>query len=84
MRIRSRFVQIKKSKLIDLGKVDIANSVTLATRVQADIMRVTAADQNEKANGKLEMFVSAYNSRPVIHVKERQGKRSTMTVSSLR
>ena len=66
--IRSTFVQVKKAGLIDLGTLHISNVVTLATRVRADIMR-GIVDQFA-APGKVKMFVSAFNSRPVLHVTD--------------
>jgi hypothetical protein len=51
----------------DFGRVHMANSVCLATRVRVDIMKAIAkqfGNQNEA------MYVSAYNSRPVLHIKK--------------
>ena len=64
--IRGRYVQLKKEN-VDLGTLHLANCVSLATRVRADVLRAMA----DKLNGgkKLGYFVSSYNSRPVLHFK---------------
>ena len=66
--IRSSFVQIKKAKLVDLGTLHISNVVTQATRVRADILR--AVSDHWSSSGKVKMFVSSFNSRPVLHVTD--------------
>jgi hypothetical protein len=58
----------KKKMGIDFAKIHVANSVTLSTRVRTDIMRGIATQFAVK--DQVEMFVSAYSSRPVIHIKE--------------
>ena len=65
LHLRSRFVQLKKDR-VDLGKLHLANCVTLATRIRADILRALADKLN---NGGKQYFVSSYNSRPVLHFK---------------
>ena len=52
----------------DFGRVHMANSVCLATRVRVDILKAIAKQFGGK-NGE-SMFVSAYNSRPVLHIKK--------------
>ena len=69
LHVRSAFVQVKKAGVVDLETIHVSNLVTLATRVRADILR-WIADQRTKP-GKLQMLVSAYNSRPVLHVKDK-------------
>ena len=72
----------QKAGMIDLGTIHVSNVVTLATRVRADIMR-SIAEQRSRPE-KLRMVVSAFNSRPVIHVKELlNGKTSVMTFSDV-
>ena len=61
--VRGKFVKLKKD-LADLGSLHLANCVTLATRVRADILRALAVILN---NGGKDYFVSSYNSRPVLH-----------------
>ena len=68
LRILGMFVQIKRSESVDLGLVHIANSVTVATRVRADVLRAIA--DNKKREGNVNMFMSAYNSQPVLHVED--------------
>ena len=52
----------------DYGKIHAANSVTLSTRVRTDIMRGIAVQFT--VEGRVSMFVAAYSSRPVVHIKE--------------
>ena len=65
--LRRGFVA-KKKPGGDFGKLHVANSVTMSTRVRTDIMRGIAPQYS--VEGKLDMFVAAYYSRPVIHIKE--------------
>ena len=75
--IRGKFVQLKKDRA-DRGSLHIANCITLATRVRADILRALAAKLN---NGGRDYFVSSYNSRPVLHFNagSRNGQARTLT-----
>ena len=59
------FAQKKKDKA-DLGKLFVANSVTLATRVRSDVLRAIAL---KCANHLEEMYVIGFTSRPVLQVK---------------
>ena len=80
--IRSTFVEAKKSGLIDLGTLHISNVVTLATRVRADILR--AVSDQFSTSGKVKMYVSAFNSRPVLHVTDLpNGSPHAMTFSDV-
>ncbi len=54
----------------DFGKVYIANSVTLATRVRVDIMRLIA---KKFSTEREELFVMAFSSRPILHVRTKGG-----------
>ena len=82
LHVRSAFVQVKKANMVDLGNIHVSNVVTLATRVRSDIRRAVA-EQRSKPN-KLSMFVSAFNSRPVIHVRDLpNGPKRVMTLLSL-
>ena len=65
-KLRNTFATKKKNGE-DYGRIHIANSVCLATRVRADILRAIAK-QMAPESGE-DMFVSAYNSRPVLHIK---------------
>ena len=56
--------------------------VTLATRVRADILRGVA--EQWSASGKVKMFVSSFNSRPVLHVRDLpDGTTKAMTFSDV-
>ena len=66
-----------KQKLIDLGSLHMANAVTLATRVRADLLGAMAKHLSKP--GKEEMYVSAYNSRPVLHIKSQDSFMMAMT-----
>ena len=65
VKVRKDFSNKKKSEK-DFGKIFIANSVTLATRVRIDILKAIA---KKNSNNKEIMSVSAFVSRPVIHVR---------------
>ncbi len=67
-KIRNTFVTKKKGGE-DFGRLHIANSVCLATRVRVDILRAFAKQFG--GDGGDDMYVSAYSSRPVLHIKER-------------
>ena len=74
--LRKAFVA-KKKMGHQFGKLHLANSVSLGTRVRTDILRGIAAQFS--VEGQLSMFVSAYNSRPVIHIKEMNGSSYALT-----
>ena len=78
IRVRKMFAQKKKDK-IDLGRLHVANSVTLATRVRADILKAIAKQQTKP--GFFELFVSAYSSRPVLYVHEKQNNNRSYTLT---
>ena len=65
-RARKTFVSKLKNGE-DFGRIHLANSVCLATRVRVDILKAIAK-QFSKPEGET-MFVSAYTSRPVLHIK---------------
>jgi len=54
-----------------LGKLYIANSVSLSTRVRVDIMKAIA---KKVSNDKESAHVAAYSSRPILHVKTNQAR----------
>ena len=66
-RIRACYAE-KKRNNSDLGKLFLANCVTLATRVRIDIMRAIATKNNNKE--VLEMYVPPFSFRPVLHIKD--------------
>ena len=74
--LRRSFVDKKKSGH-NFGKLHLANSVSLGTRVRCDILRGIATQFT--VDGATSMFVSAYNSRPVIHIKESNGSAYALT-----
>ena len=74
-KMRKMFVDKRKAGT-DFGRVYMANCVTLATRVRVDIMKAIVKQFNEKDG--LEMYVSAYTSRPVLRVKNNATQRTSV------
>jgi hypothetical protein len=68
MKIRRQFAQKKRE--VDFGRVFIANSVTLGTRVRVDILKAIA---DHHSTDKETNWVSAFVSRPMIHVRTKEG-----------
>jgi hypothetical protein len=77
-KIRNAFVAKKKSGE-ELGRIHIANSVCLATRVRVDILRAYAKQFG--VEGVEEMYVTAYNSHPVLHIGEVSGNRGVSALT---
>ena len=75
LRIRKQFAA-KKKLGVNLGKAFVTNSVSLATRVRVDILRAIAKQQS---SDREDYFVSAFTSRPVMHVKQKEGGQRFMT-----
>ena len=67
-KIRKQFAVMKRES--DFGRVFIANSVTLGTRVRVDILKAIA---EQYSNDKEKMSVSAFVSRPMLHVRSKEG-----------
>jgi hypothetical protein len=67
---RNTFV-IEKKAGDDFGRIHIANSVCLATRVRIDILRAFAKQFG--VEGVEEMYVTAYSSGPILHNCEVSG-----------
>ena len=65
-RVRKMFVEKRKGGH-DFGRLYMANSVTLATRVRIDIMKGIVKQFSGKDD--MEMYVSAYTSRPILRIK---------------
>ena len=76
VKIRKQFSAKKRE--IDFGKIFIANSVTLGTRVRVDILKSIA---ELYSNEKESMSVSAFVSRPVLHVRPKDAKTRPMWLS---
>jgi hypothetical protein len=74
-RIRLKFAERKRSGE-DFGKVFIANSVSLGTRVRIDIMKAMA---KKYSCAKQDFHVAAFLSRPVLKVKEKESDKTPMT-----
>jgi hypothetical protein len=73
-RIRKQFAA-KKEAGHDFGRVYLANSVTLGTRVRIDILKAMA----KCFSGEKEiMYVSAFTSRPLLHVTPKEAGLRTM------
>ena len=66
-KIRKQFAAKRKAGE-DFGRVFVTNSVSLATRVRVDILKVIARLNSTE---KEECYVTAYNSRPVMHIKQK-------------
>ena len=76
--IRKDFAVKRKAGGDELGKLFIANSVTLATRVRLDILKAIA----KKCESKNEqMFVRGFSSRPVLQTRQRDGSKSPFTLT---
>jgi hypothetical protein len=69
---RSLFVAKLKSGE-NFGKVHMANSVCLATRIRVDILKTIA--RQFSTPDKETMYVSAYTSRPCLHIKTGDNQR---------
>ena len=78
LRVRKIFAQKKKNG-VDFGRIHVANSVTLATRVQADILRAIAKIHHKQ--GYFELYVTAYSSRPILHILEKQNKNKSYSLT---
>ena len=65
--IRKEYAQKKKDK-VEMGKLFVANSVTLATRVRSDILRAMAL---KCSNDMEDFFVVGFTSRPVLTVRRK-------------
>jgi hypothetical protein len=68
-KIRKAF-SVKKRENTDLGRIFISNSVGLSTRVRVDILKAIARMISGQS---LSAHVVAFISRPVIHVKAKEG-----------
>ncbi len=73
-KLRKAFAEKKKSN-VDLGRIFVANSVGLSTRVRVDILKAIA----KKISGQsISAHVVAFISRPVMHVKSNTGATNVM------
>ena len=71
---KARMLFVSKMKSgEDMGKIHMANSVCLATRVRVDILKAIAKQFSSK--DEKTMYVSAYASRPVLHEKRGDGQK---------
>ena len=78
LQIRKDFAIKRKSGGEELGRLFIANSVTLATRVRLDVLKAIA----KKCESKTEqMFVRGFSSRPVLQIRQRDGSRPPLTLT---
>ena len=59
---------LKKKDKVEMGKLFVANSVTLATRVRSDILRAMAL---KCSNDREDFFVVGFTSRPVLTVRQK-------------
>jgi len=67
--VRKAFAEKRKMKA-DLGKIFIANSVGLTTRIRVDILKALA---RKVSNMSVSAHVLAFVSRPVMHVRPKIG-----------
>ena len=68
LKLRQEFAAKKKAGE-DFGRIYLANSVTLATRVRVDIMKAMA---KKFTTEREDMFVVAFASRPVLQVRSKE------------
>ena len=68
-KIRREFGRLRKEDKIQ-GRLFIANSVTLATRVRLDIMKAIA---KKNQNPNEEWFVMGFTSRPLLQIRKKTG-----------
>jgi len=67
MAIRKSFAEKRKGDPNIFGRLYIANSVSLSTRVRVDIMKALAKKLTNKV---VTAHVAAYSSRPILHVRD--------------
>jgi len=67
--IRKAFTEKRKAKA-DLGRIFIANSVGLSTRIRVDILKALA---RKVSNNSVMAHVVAFVLRPVMHVRPKEG-----------
>ena len=68
-KIRREFGRLRKEDKIQ-GRLFVANSVTLATRVRLDIMKAIA---KKNQNPNEEWFVMGFTSRPLLQIRKKSG-----------
>ena len=73
VKIRREFGKLKKDGKIE-GRLFIANSVTLATRVRLEILKAIA---RKCSSPREDMHVVAFTSRPLLQVKPKDGGQMT-------
>lgn len=61
-----------------LARISITNSLTFASRVRVRLMK-EIAKRHKLANSDLNVFVTSYEPRPVLKVKDKKGPVSTFT-----
>ena len=74
LKIRKQFAAKKKSGT-DFGRLYIANSVSIATRIRIDILKAMA---NKFTTEKEVFYTTPYTSRPMLHVKQKDGNQRPM------
>jgi hypothetical protein len=65
--IRKSFAEKRKADVKTFGRLYIANSGSLSTRVRVDIMKAIA---KKLTNKEVNAHVAAYSSRPILHVRD--------------
>jgi hypothetical protein len=75
--IRRKFAE-KKRAGEDFGKIFIANSVSLGTRIRIDILKAIAKKCTDE---KLDFHVAAFSSRPVLQIREKGLEKKPMVLT---
>jgi hypothetical protein len=80
--IRKSFADKNKNKMLtgDYEKLFISNSVSLATRVRIDILKVIA---KKITNNEDQAYVVGFISRPMLHLKKKTDRRDTKPYKTL-
>jgi hypothetical protein len=68
--MRKAFADKRKEGGTSLGRLYVANSVTLSTRVRIEVMKAMAKKLTSKTESA---HVAAFSSRPILHVKTQRG-----------
>ena len=79
LKIRRQFAAKKKSGA-DLGRLYIANCVTIAMRVRVDIMKAMAT---KYSSDKEVLYVTPFTSRPMLHAKKKDENQRPMAYTFL-
>ena len=76
-KIRMKFAERKRGGE-DMGRLFVANSVTLGTRVRIDILKAIA---KKHSSDRQDFHVVAFSSRPVMQVKQKGSEQKPMSMT---